>query len=296
MNRNALLLGLLVFPALAFISTDHETANKAVRTACEAKLLPYSGWKETPQTKWSLDLKTRNAGTLVYIGAEQSVKPDHPQFARIRNTWQQSRPTIVFYEGPNRGIAATETETIRQFGEAGFVRFLANEKKLKTQSLEPNPQEEMQYLLGTKKYTPEQVKLFFVLRETARLRDQKGLTGKPLKLAVSQFIQKANGMFPAFKSIITDTIGLQTAYARYWTSPFSWTEVPSAWFDPKRTAEKNGGKFTSDINRISSQFRDIHMYNVLSDAVQRGEKVFAVVGRNHVPMQAEALKCSLKGF
>jgi hypothetical protein len=35
------------------------------------------------------------------------------------------------------------------------------------------------------------------------------------------------------------------------------------------------------------------MYAVLSEAAQQGERVFAVVGRNHVPMQAEALKCAL---
>jgi hypothetical protein len=36
------------------------------------------------------------------------------------------------------------------------------------------------------------------------------------------------------------------------------------------------------------------MYTVLSRAVIEGKKVFAVVGRNHVATQADALRCALK--
>ena len=49
------------------------------------------------------------------------------------------------------------------------------------------------------------------------------------------------------------------------------------------------------INAASSEARNAHMYRVLSRAALSGERVFAVVGRNHVPMQAEALRCALAG-
>ena len=54
-----------------------------------------------------------------------------------------------------------------------------------------------------------------------------------------------------------------------------------------------GGRFMAAINAASSEVRDIHMYRVLARAARSGEWVFAVVGRNHVPMQAEALRCAL---
>lgn len=47
------------------------------------------------------------------------------------------------------------------------------------------------------------------------------------------------------------------------------------------------------INAASSEARDVHMYRALARAALSGEKVFAVVGRNHVPMQAEALRCAI---
>jgi hypothetical protein len=296
MKKHFLLLSLLVIPALGFRSTDNDKANKATISSCETKLLSYSGWKESPKTKWNLELKTKSGGQLTYFGAEHSDKPEHSQFRKIKEAWQKTQPTLVLFEGPNRGIAATETETIKQFGESGFVRFLANSANVKTQSLEPNPQDEVRYLMETEKFTAEQIKLFFVLRETTRLRDRKNLTGNALKANISQLLQKANAMFPEFKSIITDTTELQTAYAKYWSYPQNWTQVPAAWFDPKGNAKQTGGKFAHEINRLSSEFRNMHMYRTLSEAVQNGEKVFAVVGRSHVSMQAEALKCSLKGL
>src|SRR5688572_21460640 len=238
MKKHFLLLSLLAIPALGFRSTDNDKAHKATLESCESKLLSYSGWKESPKTKWSLDLKTRNGGKLTYFGAVHSDKPENAQFKKIKEAWQKTKPTIIFFEGPNRGIATTETETIKQFGESGYVRFLANTANVKTQSLEPSPQDEVRYLIESKKFTPEQIKLFFVLRETARLRDRKNLTGNALKTNISQLLQKANAMFPEFKSVITDTTQLQTAYARYWNSPQSWTQAPAAWFDPKGNSEQ----------------------------------------------------------
>jgi hypothetical protein len=296
MKKQFLLLSLTVIPALGFRSTDNDKANKANISSCEAKLLSYSTWKETPKTNWNLELKTRNSGKLTYFGAEHSDKPEHSQFNKIKDTLQKMQPTLVFFEGPNRSISTSETETIKQFGESGFVRFLAKSNNVKIQSLEPNPQDEVRYLIGTGKFTSEQIKLFFVLREATRLRDRKNITGQALKTNISQLLQKANAMFPEFKTVITDTTQLQSAYAKYWNSPKSWTQAPAAWFAPKGNAEQNGGKFTHDINRLNSEFRNLYMYRILSEAVQNGEKVFAVVGRNHVPMQADALKCSLRGL
>ena len=212
MKKHFLILGLLVLPAFAFRSTDNDKANKAVIASCEAKLLSYAGWEETAKTKWDLELKTKAGGRLTYFGAEHSDKPAHAQFQKIKTAFQKTQPTLVFFEGPDRGIAASDTETIKQFGESGYVRFLANNANVKTRSLEPNPQEEIRYLIETGKFTPEQIKLFFVLRETARLRDRKGQTGQALKSSISQLLQKANAMFPEFKSVIADTTELQTAF------------------------------------------------------------------------------------
>jgi hypothetical protein len=66
-------------------------------------------------------------------------------------------------------------------------------------------------------------------------------------------------------------------------------------FDPLKSSAETGGIFTNDVNRASSEFRTRHMYTVLATAAARADRVFAVVGRDHVPAQAAALRCALAG-
>ncbi|AKQ44894.1 hypothetical protein TH63_03480 [Rufibacter radiotolerans] len=260
---------------------------------CEQKLKSYKNWKESPNTQWSLFLSSPAGGSLAYIGAHHSTDPAHPQFAQIRQAWQTQKPTLVFFEGPNRGTTATADETIQQLGESGYVRFLAQTDGVKTQSLEMSPQEEVDQLLSTGKFSKEQIKLFFVLREASRLRDRKGLKDEQLQAAIAQLLAKANTVIKGFDEVIPDVSALQVAYQKYWSAPATWWQAPAVWFTPGGEGEKTGGKFTNEINRLNSENRDRYMYRLLSQAVLKGEKVLAVVGRNHVPMQADALKCAL---
>ena len=286
---------LFLLPILAFlILQSGASAQNQLKTSCESKLVSYLNWKETPDTKWSLIIGEANGNKLSYIGAQHSDNENDPQFTGIKEAWKLQKPTLAFFEGPDRGTAATETESIKQFGESGYVRYLAKETGIKTQSLEPGPQDEVNYLLSLKKFTPEQVKLFFILRETSRLRDRKGLTEEELKATIAQLIPKANKLLPEFATAIPDINSLQTAYEKYWTAPANWWEAPARWFDPLKDGNETGGKFTNEINRHNSEFRNLHMYRLITDAVLRGEKVFAVVGRNHVPMQADAIRCALE--
>ncbi|WP_210486196.1 hypothetical protein [Rufibacter aurantiacus] len=278
---------------LALLLSPFVLMAQNTNTDCDLKLVSYKGWKETLATQWTLSLPGPTGGNLQYLGAVHSTDPAHPQFAQIKQTWQAQKPTLVFFEGPNRGTAATEEETIKQFGESGYVRFLAQAEAIKTQSLEMSPQEEVDQLMESGRFGKDQVKLFFLLREASRLRERKGFNEEQLKAAMAQLLPKANQMIKGFDEVIPDVASLQVAYQKYWTSPANWWEAPANWFDPLGDGLKTGGKFTNEINRLNSENRNRHMYRLLSEAVLRGEKVLAVVGRNHVPMQAEALKCTL---
>ncbi|MCX2740143.1 hypothetical protein [Pontibacter anaerobius] len=115
-----------------------------------------------------------------------------------------------------------------------------------------------------------------------------------VKAAIAQLLPKASQMLPAFADVLPDTASLQPAFEKYWSALAEWWQAPTAWFTPGGNGEETGGKFTNEINRHISEFRDLHMYRLLTEAVLRGERVLAVVGRNHVPMQAPAIRCTLK--
>ena len=257
---------------------------------CDGRLIAYGDWPKVQTPNFLLDISS-SGGRLYYFGAEHSSDPANLQFSEIEKAWKSVKPTIAFYEGPNRPVASTAEETIRQAGESGFVRFLAARDNLRFISLEPPPEEEAAHI--RKSYTAEQVMLFYVLRETARLRERRKLSEEELKKAVAQMLERASKM-KGFEGTITNLSALDAAYRKYWSDPTEWWQAPQRWFDPGRTSAETGGKFTNEINRGSSQYRDLHMYRLLAKAVLEGNRVFAVVGRNHVPMQEQALRCALQ--
>lgn len=260
--------------------------------ACAEKLIPYAAWHKVDSPVFSLDLAAAaQQGRLRYLGAEHSTDPAHAQFAEIERAWDALKPSIAFYEGPNRPVAATRDETIKAAGESGFVRFLAARDGVPYVSLEPSPVDEVNYV--SRKFTAEQVTLFFVLRETARLRERRNMAEPQLRAAVAQLLERAAKM-----KLLTGPVNtldeLDAAYKRHWKDGSQWWQAPSAWFDPLKSSADTGGIFTNELNAMSSGYRDLHMYRLLAQAALEGKRAFAVVGRNHVAMQADALRCALK--
>jgi hypothetical protein len=271
--------------AALFLAAAQTAAPVSPPAACEDRLVPYG--VEAGQD-WSLTLAAPGGGSLDYVGAEHLRDPAHPQFAAIDAAYAAARPTVVFYEGPDRGVGADGPDTIRTRGEAAYVRFLARQGQAAVRSLEPPPAEQMKHLIG--RFGGENVALFFFVREAVRIRDREGLSGKALDQAVSSLLTKASAMGLMPTGTTADLGWLDAAYARNFPGPPDWRQAKTEWFDPMRE-----DLFTNAINRADSEFRNVWMYRQLTAAVLSGDRVFAVVGRNHVPRQAPALRCALGG-
>ena len=199
---------------------------------------------------------------------------------------------MVFYEGPNRDIAADGVETIRTTGESGYLRFLARRDGARIARLEPNPQEEVNATLAH--FTPEEVKLFFVLREAARLRGT-GSSLEEVEAQTARLLEMTGKMFKGFDGTFATITELEAAYRRRWSEPADWRMVPQSWFGPQMGSDTVDVPITKKINRVSSEFRNLHMARMIAAEAQNGERVFVVVGRNHVPMIAPALRCVVGG-
>ena len=257
---------------------------------CISLVVPYEKRAEIANPAFSLELSAPGGGSLAYVGSSHTDDPADPMFARIDAAWERAKPTIAFYEGPDRPIFDDRDETIRRTGESGYVRFLAKKAGLPVARLEPSPKAQIDYLLT--KFSREQVELFFILGEEARLRERKELGEAEIRSAIEQLMGRAAQM--GLVGEITSIEKLEAAYARHWKTPEHWWQAPKHWFDPLRSSSETGGIFTNDVNRASSHYRNIHMVEALSKAAREGHRVFAVVGRDHVPMQAGALRCSLQ--
>lgn len=263
----------------------------ALPAACETQLVRYADWREAPGEKWSFAASSTDGSAIAVFGAQHSREPAEPQFQAIADAFAKARPTAVFFEGPDRGLAASAEEAIRTQGESGYVRFLAARAGLKAQTLEPGPADLMASLNG--KFDSDSIMLFFTLREAARLRDREHLQGPALDAAMATLLGKAVPLAAkaGLKTSITDLPSLAVAARRYWPDQ-AWQALPSAWFAPG--AGPPEAKFLPAINTAVSEARNLHMVRLFTNAARGGGRVFVVVGRNHVPMIAPALECAMR--
>ena len=282
----------IILLSFLFVTVNAQPSKQetVLPVRCVDKLVAYDKWEKLKNPVFLLELPATSDGALDY-GAVHSTDVKHKQFREIEEAWVKTKPEIAFYEGPNRPIFDSREETIQKTGESGFVRFLAKRDAVPFVTLEPSPTEEFKFI--QQKYSFEQTMLFFVLRETARLRDRQNLPEDKLKQAVSQLLGRARKI-EGLENTPADLSEIEAAYKRYWKTPANWWEAPQTWFDPLKNSKDTGGIFTNEINKRSSEFRNLYMYQSLAKKVLEGKKIFTVVGRNHVPMQAHALKCALK--
>jgi hypothetical protein len=257
---------------------------------CAEKLVPYSSWRE-PSSDWLL-LQAWNGsgGELYYFGTRHSNDPRHPQLACIEHALESFEPTLLFYEGFEDQIETSRDDTVRRYGEPGFVRYLAAVRGVAATTLEPDPRDEIGHLLPLR--PPEQVKIYSLLRETVLRRERLGHSKEEIRDSVGRLARTRIGI-PALDSVITSLAELEEAFERHWPQEPGWSEAPGDWFDPRQSSAMTGGLFTNDLERASAEYRDLHMYRLLARAARRGERVFAAVGRTHLPAQEPALRCAL---
>jgi len=220
-------------------------------------------------------------GALLYFGARHIYDPKNAQVAQIEKLWNEFRPTVAYHESTGTSLSKTVDEAVSKSGESGLVRFLAAQGKVPVFSLEPNRNDEVAMMLKT--YTPEQIKLFFVLRQVPQFRERK--TDETLETFMTTFLSNVSRI-AGLESAPPNTIA-ELDKSALWLSPQlkDWRTADRSWSDPVASQA-----YTNQIARLSSEFRDLHMVKLLIDKVKQGERVFAVVGGSHVVMQERALK------
>ncbi|MET0465907.1 MAG: hypothetical protein ABW007_22290 [Chitinophagaceae bacterium] len=258
--------------------------------SCEARLHGYDGDRST-STAYTLQLRSAGGGELYYFGARHLTEAADPQFSGIKKAWKDLQPTIAFFEGPDRGIAESDTATIKKLGESGYVRFLAKGSGVKTMSLEPPPVELFKYLVSQQ--DQRKVELYFLLGEAMRLRTRKEYTRDQIEGELTVMIGKMQAL-TGHSSLIRTISDLDSSFRLYWKEELHWWQAPQSWFDPAKTSKETGGLFTNDINKLSSSFRNVYMFQQLAAYTNKGERVFAVVGRDHVTAQGDALRCAIR--
>jgi hypothetical protein len=281
----SLALMLLLPPSLARSQPADLTAR------CEQKVLFQGDAASNPAREFALDLRGRNGARLVYFGVlRHTFEVTDPQFADMESRWSELQPTDAFYEGTGNFVGDSTKAAVSRSGEPGLVRYLGSVGKTPTHSLEPSRETEVAALLKT--FTPEQIVLFFVTRSASEARDRLHQSREDLERTFAQQLAQIHRV-PALADALPDMPAFRAAYARWFPGQDA-AAAPASWFDPMRTSAETGSRFFNDVNRASSFSRDVFMYRLLADAAKPGARIFAEVGRDHIPAQAAALKCAFQ--
>lgn len=279
MLRNAFQrLSILLGVVLAFASSvaQAQNPNAGVMTYDEYAKLRHS-------SPYVVELQI-GKGALLYFGAQHTNDPKNPQIAQIEKLWKEFRPTAAFNEGGDFAVPNSVEETVSQIGEFGLVRYLAARDKVPVRTLEPSQTDEAAYLLKT--YTPEQVKVFYALRQVPQFRNSR--RSETIETHLEFVLGKWFSGIPGLEGSPRNLSEFERSCL--WLSPQlkNWRDVPQSWFDPTKSEA-----YTNEVSRLSGEFRDRHMVKLLIDEVKQGKRVFAVAGVSHVVMQERALKAAL---
>ncbi|MFQ5527192.1 MAG: hypothetical protein ACE5GX_13135 [Thermoanaerobaculia bacterium] len=256
---------------------------------CLDQLVPYEkGWLADRTSR--LVLEGSAGGSLVYLGAEHTRDPSHRQFERWRYEAEMFGPTVVFYEGHDTRTPNSPHEGVRVSGESAYVRWLARQASARVLTLEPTIRQEIDHVRDL--FSDEEVQLHYVLREAMLLNKRTGVGEPRVREMIARILRGEH--LTEFPRVLGGVDDLESAFRRRWAFPLAWWNPPEAWFNPA-TSGRSGGVVTR-ISRAAAAFRDRVMVEKILEEVGRGERVFAVVGRGHLPMQAPALRCALEGI
>ena len=215
------------------------------------------------------------SGTVTYFGTETSHNTQHEQFARLRQVFAASQPTVVLFENPDQGVDSNESLTITRLGEAGYARFLAQQHGAKTERLDA-PVAEYEYLRARTEVA--QLKLYYLLRASQQFRLSTGASKALTKQAMQQLLANCPTFLPGTEHVLQNLAAFEAAYRQHCPGSGQWWARPLA----AQPAEA----FIRCLDEDLLAFRTQRLARQVATHVQAGERVLVVLDRSHLPAPA----------
>lgn len=225
---------------------------------------------------------TQAKGALLYFGIGHVYDPKDKQIAQLEKEFAEFRPTLILNESGTPPVAETAEQAIEKYGEPGLMSFLAKKNNIPIKSLDPPQMEEIKYILSTRRWTLEQVFLFYVLRRIPQ--NAKKVTRQSAEAMVQEAMDRS-AKLPGFESLPKTIAEFDALAKKHFADVKDWRAIEQKVFDPNPDLDW----FTNDIADASVQYRGRFMVKILATEVAKGERVFAVVGASHVVKQEKAL-------
>ena len=217
-----------------------------------------------------------DAGGLLYFGSYHTTDPDDPQVDSINHLWQMFEPTVALAEARKARRGSLESG-VKTFGESAAPVWLARDDGLPVYTFEPPLELETATLLES--WSKERLLIFYVLRSyTAR-----GVAGRSDRQA--RELIRERGRWPGLDRAISSVAHLDSIWQDEFPDGPGWRDLP--W---QATWPTGSDTWLNHVSADVNRFRDQYMVALITSLLERGERVFAVVGSSHVIMQEAALR------
>ncbi len=239
--------------------------------------------------RWPLALELEpggRRGAALVLGFQHTDDPADAQIAALRERFAAFGPTLVLVEGRLGWAVGGLAGATARFGESGAAAALARAADVRCETLEPAFDLEARdaaAVLGA-----ERALAFYFLRVFVSDRD-RGELGADVDAAAERLLAKRarrTGLEGTFRSL--------AALDAFWRSESAnageWRELPAEalWRDAD-------GSWLARVAERVNAFRDRAMVARIAEAVDRGERVLAVVGGSHLVLFEPALRAALGG-
>jgi hypothetical protein len=221
---------------------------------------------------------TRGGSRLVVFGVRHSTEPADAMFDQIEAQFSALSPSVVLHEGTPPRVEAEREIASRRHGEAGLLRYLAEQSRIESQSLDVPLAVEARYL--REHLTLGETLVFLAVRQLASYNR---------KTLPPDF----EAYFTDFFALIAPPLGLErlewerieTAHRRILGHRLVREAVGAELTDPMRDDLP-----TQRFARLSNRWRDEHMLRCLDAATRMHPRVFGCLGVTHAVMLEPALR------
>lgn len=224
---------------------------------------------------------------LLYFGEQHGNDPNDSRFDTIQKYFSLFNPTIIL----NEGGQVTDTlhfksreDAIMKKGTLGFLKFLADNAKLKLQNADCPDSIEISSLL--RKYDKSKILYFLVLQRFVPqfVAGYNGATD--LKAEYVKFTEKY--LTTRCKLKLTENEKQWSYFEKLYSENNNNNKIDLKNFDMSQTEFENGE--LSNIKRSSLQIRDSVIIENIYKALQNHDKVFAVFGAAHLLAEKPTLE------
>jgi len=223
---------------------------------------------------------------LYFFGARHTNNPDDIQFNYLQQFWNEflnvvKRDKIIFIEGATREISQNYEEAIRQYGEAGAIRWLARESNIDV--IRPEPGEEEQRKLLCALFSHHIVAYTVIAQNLAGWFRHKSQTS--FDKAVERVLER-EAKFSNIYGFIPDRLWLDNQHKEL----FGERRLEDKNFLDSISDPRKGGTMVNNIVAFRSKMRDEHLLSAIVKAWKSGKSIFIVYGRGHLLSMERSLQ------